>query len=68
MLKAPPPARRALSRAEAGQLPTREDISLRERTLRRVPCELLAQPTRRHHAAAAARVLAQSLTGTPGSR
>jgi hypothetical protein len=36
--------RRALSRAEVEQLLTREDISLRERTLWRMLSEFLAQP------------------------
>jgi len=71
MLKLRRPAprpRRALSRAEAEQLLTREDIGLRERTLWRMLYELLAQPSRRHHAAGAVRVLAQSLIGTPDQR
>jgi hypothetical protein len=67
-LRGPRPPRRALSRAEVEQLLTREDISLRERTLWRMLYELLAQPSRRHHAAGAVRVLAQSLTGTPDQR
>ena len=65
--QAAPRPRRALSRAEVEQLLTREDISLCERTLWRMLYELLAQPSRRHHAAGAVRVLAQSLTDIPGA-
>jgi Recombinase len=45
-LRRPRPPRRALSRAEVEQLLTREDISLRERTLWRMLYELLAQAVR----------------------